>query len=165
MKTATTDRASIAEDYRLALRNVATPVSVVTTFDDDGQPHGTTVSAFIPLSMDPALVLVSLDNSSRLLGLLDVGAVMGINVLTSEQADVAHQFTLRARGRWTGIAWKPTAGAPAITERLAYISATVRTLAPAGDHTMVIGSVRRADRHHGTPLTYWQRTFGTFRER
>jgi len=164
MRIATTGRTSIADDYRLALRNVLSPVSVVTTFDGGGLPHGTTVSAFIPLSMDPPLLLVSLANSSRLLRLLDLGSVFGVNVLTSEQAQLSQRFAQRSEARWTGVAWHSTSGAPALTERLAYISAKVWQLAPAGDHTIVIGTVRRADRQFGEPLTYWQRTFGTFRQ-
>ena len=164
MNIATAPGTSVADDYRLALRNVLAPVSVVTTFDGDGRPHGTTVSAFIPLSMAPPLLLVSLANSSRLLALLDPGSVFGVNVLTSEQVDLGQRFAQRSEGRWAEVAWKSAGGAPALTKRLAYISAEVWRLAPAGDHTMVIGAVRCADRHMGVPLTYWQRTFGTFRE-
>ena len=42
---------------------VCTPVTVVTTADEDG-PHGATVSAFASLSLRPPLVTVALDRRS-----------------------------------------------------------------------------------------------------
>jgi flavin reductase (DIM6/NTAB) family NADH-FMN oxidoreductase RutF len=146
----------------MALRNVAAAVSVVSTFDSDGSPYGTTVSAFTPLSMDPALLLVSLANSSRLLSLLNPGTVLGINVLSAEQADIGERFAQRDPGRWTGVGWEARAGAPALIERHAFISAAVRQLIRAGDHTLVVSAVRCADRSVGEPLVYWQQGFGTF---
>ena len=50
---------NLTDRYRVAMRNVAAAVAVVTTFDPDGRPYGTTVSAFTPLSMEPPLLLVS----------------------------------------------------------------------------------------------------------
>lgn len=163
MTVISTARNAVAEDYRLALRNVAAAVSVVTTFDADEQPQGTTVSAFMPLSMDPALLLVSLDNSSRLLKLLQPRKVLGLNVLASDQDDLGKRFAQRATERWSGVAWETRAGAPALAESHAYVSVAVRQLIREGDHTLVLGAVRRADWNVGEPLIYWQRGFGTFR--
>jgi flavin reductase (DIM6/NTAB) family NADH-FMN oxidoreductase RutF len=152
----------VAERYRHALRNVAAAVAVVTAFDVDGAPHGTTVSAFTPLSMEPALLLVSLDNTSRLLTLVAPGTRLGVNVLAASQADVGRRFADRAADRWLGLAWRTEAGAPALRERHAFIGVETEQLIPAGDHTVVIGAVREADWAPGEPLLYWQRAFGSF---
>jgi flavin reductase (DIM6/NTAB) family NADH-FMN oxidoreductase RutF len=152
----------VAERYRHALRNVAAAVAVVTAFDADGVPHGTTVSAFTPLSMEPALLLVSLDNSSRLLTLLRPGAAIGVNVLAAGQADLGSRFADQTADRWRGLAWRVEAGAPALTERHAFIGIEAAQLIPAGDHTLLVGEVRAADWQPGEPLLYWQRAFGTY---
>ena len=76
--------------------------------------------------MDPALLLVSLDNSSRLLSLLQPGTVLGVNVLSAAQADIGERFAQRTSGRWTGVGWEARAGAPALIERHAFISVAVR---------------------------------------
>ena len=152
----------VAERYRHALRNVAASVAIVTAFDPDGEPYGTTVSAFTPLSMEPALLLVSLDNASRLLTLVAPGSRLGVNVLAAGQADVGRRFADRTADRWHGLAWQTRAGAPALGERLAFIGVETEQLVPAGDHTLVIGAVREADWDPGEPLLYWQRGFGTF---
>ena len=55
-----TAAAELQAHFREVMAGVATPVSVVTAISD-GRPHGTTVSAFASLSMDPPMVLVALD--------------------------------------------------------------------------------------------------------
>lgn len=160
VRTASVD---IADEYRLAMRNVAAAVAVVTTFDGAGRPYGTTVSAFTPLSMDPPLLLVSLDNTSRLLALVRSGQRLGVNVLAADQADVGGQFAQRGADRWLGVSWQSEAGAPALTERHAFIGITVDQRITAGDHTLLVGAVTAADWSDGSPLTYWQRGFGTYR--
>jgi flavin reductase (DIM6/NTAB) family NADH-FMN oxidoreductase RutF len=154
----------VAERFRLALRNVAAAVAIVTAFDDDGVPHGTTVSAFTPLSMDPALLLVSLDNASRLLRLVKPGRLLGVNVLAAGQADIGLRFAQRVADRWRGLAWQTESGAPALRERHAFIGVATEQLIPAGDHTLVVGAVREAGWTPGEPLLYWQRAFGTYQQ-
>jgi len=153
---------TVTDRYRVAMRNVATAVAVVTTFDPDGRAYGTTVSAFTPLSMDPPLLLVSLDNTSRLLALVVTGQSMGVNVLAADQGDLGRQFSQRSGDRWLGVRWRPEADAPALLERHAYIGITVERQILAGDHTLLVGSVTTADWDAGEPLTYWQREFGTY---
>ena len=162
VSVAVSDDLEVAERYRQALRNVAAAVAIVTTFDRSGEPHGTTVSAFTPLSMEPALLLVSLDNASRLLTLLEPGTAVGVNVLAAGQADLGSRFASQTADRWRGLAWRVEAGAPALTERHAFIGIETAQLIPAGDHTLVVGEVRAADWEPGKPLLYWQRAFGTY---
>ena len=152
----------VAERYRHALRNVAAAVAIVTTFDGEGRPHGTTVSAFTPLSMEPALLLVSLDNTSRLLTLVSPGTPLGVNVLAARQSGLGRVFADPTADRWRGLGWQTEAGAPALRERHAFIGVETEQLIPAGDHTLVVGAVREADWAPGEPLLFWQRSFGTY---
>ncbi len=154
--------ADVAERYRLALRNVAAAVAVVTAFDEAGTAHGTTVSAFTPLSMQPALLLVSLDNRSRLLAHIGPGRRVGVNVLAAHQGEVGLRFADPAADRWSGTDWGTEAGVPALADRHAFIAIDTTQLIPAGDHTLVIGAVQTAEWVTGDPLVYWQRGFGTF---
>ena len=153
---------NLAERYRLAMRNLAAAVAVVTTFDPDGRQYGTTVSAFMPLSMDPPLLLVSLDSTSRLLALVVPGQSVGVNVLAADRGDLGRQFSQPSGDRWLGVPWRPEADAPALIERHAFIGITVERQILAGDHTLLVGSVTSADWEPGEPLLYWQREFGTF---
>ncbi|WP_134739965.1 flavin reductase family protein [Nocardioides sp. 503] len=153
--------------FRAAMGNVAGPVSVVTTHAA-GKPAGTTVSAFVSLSMEPPMLLVSLQRGSYLLSLLSVGSTVGVNVLGADQADVATRFTGRHDERFTGIDWVLLDGAPALEDAHAWISLRVARLVPAGDHVLVLGDVvdatSRGPEPASGPLTYHRRSFGTHRD-
>src|SRR3954469_19110691 len=90
--------ATVPQELQTSFRNVmagvCTPVSVVTTIAD-GRPHGTTVSAFASLSMDPPMVQVSLDHGSELLALVRDSGTFGLNVLSSGQSALATMFATK----------------------------------------------------------------------
>lgn len=150
--------------FRSAMGNVAGPVSVVTTHAA-GRPAGCTVSAFTSLSMDPPMLLVSLQRGSQLLGLLSVGATVGVNVLDSAQAGLAQRFASRHDDRFADVAWVLRDGAPALAGAHAWVALRVARLVPAGDHVLVLGDVLNAwtDAQDDVtaPLTYHRRAFGT----
>lgn len=150
------------KDFRTAMGNVATPVAVVTTFDDE-IPHGTTVSAFTSLSMEPPMLLVSLDNTSALLPRLEVGVRFGLNVLASHQDQIALRFAQKRERKFEDIPWFAGDLAPRIVDAHAWVALDVAGLIEAGDHTIVTGTVLAAQASIGTPLTYYQRAFGTHR--
>lgn len=154
------DDAVLQKSFRSAMGNVAAAVSVVTTIHDGG-PHGSTVSAFASLSMDPPMLLVSLDNSSNLLTKLAVGSRVGVNVLAAHQDQVALRFAGKGDDKFLDVPWELEDGAPALRDRHAWVALTVAQLVVAGDHTLVLGAVEAADARDSAPLTYWQRTFGT----
>ena len=82
-------------DLRHCLGDFATGVTVVTCHTDDGGQHGATVNAFTAVSLDPPLVLVSLDRTSRCARLLD-GRPFTVNVLRGwRQQDLALHFAGR----------------------------------------------------------------------
>ena len=152
---------SLEGDFRRAMANVAAPVSVVTT-DVGGTPVGATVSAFDSLSMQPPLMTVALQRSSRLLSWLTTGARLGVNVLGSTQAAVAMRFARHDLDRFAGVTWSLVDGAPRLEGTHAWIVLDVLERLPAGDH-VVIGAVVSAERGIGAPLTYHDRIFGTHR--
>ena len=52
--------------FRSTMGRFATGVTVVSVSHDDGHLHAMTVNAFLSVSLDPPLVLVSLNNRSRM---------------------------------------------------------------------------------------------------
>lgn len=149
-----------ADLFRDVMAHVPSPVAVVTVLRD-GQPHGTTVSAFMSLSVDPPRLVISLDNRSQLLAQLQVGATAGVNILTAGQSDLATHFARKDKDP-AAVEWELTDGAP---PRLAgahsWLGLTVTELITTGDHTLVVGGVDTAYPAPEAPLVYWQRTFGT----
>ncbi|GAA1380594.1 hypothetical protein GCM10009613_05200 [Pseudonocardia kongjuensis] len=146
--------------FRDAMAGVCTPVSVVTTVEH-GRPHGTTVSAFASLSMDPPMVLVSLDAGSELLAMVRRTGTIGLNVLAADQSTLALRFARKGADKFDAVPWHPVAGAARLDGVAAWVGGTVDSVVAAGDHQLVLAHVRDADAAPGEPLTYHDRTFGT----
>lgn len=151
---------ALPDAFRDVMAEVCTPVSVVTTFDH-GRPHGTTVSAFTSLSLEPPMILVSLDRGSDLLRHLVEGVRFGVNVLGSGQAALAGAFARKGADKFAGIGWEPDTGAPRLAGSPGWLACRVDRLVDAADHVIVLGEVLRAVAAGGPPLTYHARRFGT----
>ena len=126
-----------------------------------GRPYGTTVSAFTSLSMDPPMVLVSLQRRSLLLAQLQLGAVSGVNVLGAAQADLARRFARSGPDDFGDVAWLAEHGAVRLLGSPGWLASRVVQLVEGGDHVIVLGAVLTATAADGAPLTYHARSFGT----
>jgi flavin reductase (DIM6/NTAB) family NADH-FMN oxidoreductase RutF len=146
--------------FKAVMGSVCTPVTVVTAFDGE-RAHGTTVSAFMSLSLDPPMVLVALDQKSDLLAVLTGASRFGINILSHAQNGVAAQFATKGGDKFAGIAWEPRSGAPHVLASACWFACEVAQLVPGGDHTIVLGNVVETDYLDHAPLTYHRRSFGT----
>jgi flavin reductase (DIM6/NTAB) family NADH-FMN oxidoreductase RutF len=146
--------------FREVMSGVCTPVSVVTAMDGQ-RPHGTTVSAFTSLSMDPPMVLVSLDRDSDLLALIQASGRFGLNVLETTQAGLARRFARKGKAKFEGVSWRLSQGLPRLAGGTGWLACAVERLVEGGDHVIVLGTVLAADRQPAPPLTYHARVFGT----
>ena len=147
--------------FRKVMAGVCTPVSVVTAIAD-GLPHGTTVSAFASLSMEPPMVLVSLACASELLAMIRESGTFGLNVLSSSQSALALKFATKGGvGKFAGVRWDVEVGVPRLPGAGGFLACDVAQFVEGGDHVVVLGLVRAADTASGPPLTYHARVFGT----
>lgn len=154
---------SLQETFKNVMAHVATPVAVVTSMNG-GSPAGTTVSAFLSLSMDPPMVLVSLDRGSETLELVTESRKFGVNILASDQHDAALRFaTKNGLGKFHGVRWDIDHALPRIVGAAGWVACTVEGVVEGGDHMIVLGHVVAAEQHDSHPLTYHRRTFGTHR--
>ncbi|QYB00681.1 flavin reductase family protein (plasmid) [Rhodococcus sp. USK10] len=143
------------------MAHVATPVAVVSSVDG-GLPVGTTVSAFMSLSMTPPMVLVSLDKGSETLELVATSRRFGLNILASDQTSTALKFAKKGGvGKFNGVRWDLDHEVPRITGVAGWVACTVGQIVEGGDHMIVLGTVVAAEHVHGEPLTYHGRVFGT----
>ncbi|MFW3168776.1 flavin reductase family protein [Geodermatophilus sp. CPCC 206100] len=154
-------RARLQGAFREAMASVAAPVSVVTSMTG-GLPHGATVSAFASLSMDPPMVLVSLDRRSGLLAVIRESGSFGVNVLGATQSSLALAFA-RTGGtaKFDGVSWQVDSGLPRLPGAPGWVACDVARLVEGGDHVVVLGDVVVAETTAGEPLTYHGRAFGT----
>ena len=149
-----------AQQFKDAMSQLAAAVTIVTTGTEEA-PHGTTVSAFMSLSLDPPMVLVSLDQRSSLLGQLTLGAPIGINVLSTEQGDLARRFADKSVDRFEGVSFSVVDAAPKLPCNHTWVAGNVDQLIAVGDHVLVVVDVEAAEVNSNQPLLYWQREFGT----
>jgi flavin reductase (DIM6/NTAB) family NADH-FMN oxidoreductase RutF len=134
----------------------ASGVTVVTCRSADGLPHGTTMTSFVVVSMDPPLVQVTPMRTSRICGYLSE-APFAVNVLSSHQADVALHFA--GRPNLGEIDWVDGATAPMLAGTTATICCVPWREYDGGDHTIVIGEIVDAVVTDRPPLTYYRRQF------
>jgi flavin reductase (DIM6/NTAB) family NADH-FMN oxidoreductase RutF len=146
--------------FREVMAGVCSPVAVVTAADGS-RPHGSTVSAFTSLSLHPPMVVVALDRTSRLLALIRDTGRFGVNVLGSGQSALARDFARRDGDRFAAAPWRLEDGLPRLEGTTGWLACRAAELVPGGDHVLLLGEVTRAQPAHGSPLTYFRRTFGT----
>jgi len=148
-------------DLRLVMSRVATPVTVVSCMLGDA-PHGTTVSAFVSLSLDPPLVLVCLDRSSDLLRAIRSSGRFGVNILGHEQERLARNFARKGPDKFEGVDWTVAQGLPRIQQAPGWLACELAKTTAGGDHLVLTGKVIVAEHADGAPpLTYCGGRFGT----
>jgi flavin reductase (DIM6/NTAB) family NADH-FMN oxidoreductase RutF len=135
----------------------ATGVAIVTCQDADG-PAGLTTNAVTSLSLDPLLLLVCFDNSSRTLAAVRSARRFAVNVLPAGQEDLAAVFASKrvAREKFEAVTHTVAHGVPVLDDALAWVACDLVELLPGGDHTIGIGSVIGGDAAEGEPLVFYR---------
>jgi len=129
---------------RNALGRFATGIAIVTAIDPDGHPIGLTVNSFSAVSLEPALVLWCLDNSSHNLEAFRRASHHAVNILAVDQQDLSNRFATWPTDRFAGLPWQGGAGgAPLFPGCCACFEVANETAHLAGDHTVFIGRVER----------------------
>jgi flavin reductase (DIM6/NTAB) family NADH-FMN oxidoreductase RutF len=156
------------EEFRAAMSRLAAGVVLVTAHDPDDGPRGEdvgmTATAFMSVSLDPPLVLVSLRNGSRMDDLLAEQPLWGVSVLSESQRHVAGRFAMKGRVSdrllFEDIPYTrgEVSGALLVRGALATLECRTEQRIEAGDHTLVIGRVLAAalPSGDGGPLLYFR---------
>lgn len=142
-------------DYRHALAQFATGVTIVAARSADGAPTGLTVNSFNSVSLEPPLILWSLSLKAGSLAAFRDCANYAINVLAAHQLDVAKRFALRGVDRFTGVSWH--AGPhelPLIGGSVAVLIARNHNQHLEGDHVIFVGEITQFDVPGGAPLVF-----------
>lgn len=148
--------------FRAVLGRFASGVTVVTARDEQGTPHGMTVSAFSSLSLDPPLVLVCVANDATMAPLLARTDAFSVNILSEGQEAVSRRFAGKLDDRFAGIGYHDgELGAPVLEEVLAWMQCRIINRHEAGDHTILVGQVEQAGASEGKPLLYYRGGYAT----
>jgi flavin reductase (DIM6/NTAB) family NADH-FMN oxidoreductase RutF len=149
--------AELGDDPRIALRRTlgmfATGVTVITTRERD-QVHGMTANAFMSVSLEPPLVLISVDRRTRMCALLHEGRNFGGSVLCETQAALSDRFAGRAVADAPEPRFEVIHDTPLVEGALAHFVANINRSYWGGDHSLFLGRVGYARYSEGTPLLF-----------
>jgi len=160
IEESTADAVITATEFRQAMGQFATGVTVITSVDAAGQPVGTTANAVSSLSLDPPLLLACFDQSSRTLAAIQAHGAFVVNVLAAPQEELSANFARRGLAAvWDSVLHQPgPTGSPRLHGVLAALECTVEHRLPGGDHAIVVGRVRhvQAGDAEAAPLLFWR---------
>ena len=153
-READTDRFD-RRDFRKALGQFTTGVTVITTRGIDGRRVGMTANSFSSVSLDPPLVLWSLARQAPSVGDFTGASHFAINVLAAHQHHLSRQFSTPQADKFGGVdCCEGTAGVPLLNGVIArFVCRNVKQY-DGGDHLIFIGEVERYDRFDGEPLVF-----------
>lgn len=143
--------------FRRTLGMFATGVTVITTQVGD-QVHGMTANAFMSVSLEPPLVVISVDRRSKMHQLLYEGRHYGINVLADDQQAMSDRFAGRRAAEGEAEVEEPTFvqvhETPLVDGAIAHLVARVVRSYWGGDHSLFLGRVEYARYGVGRPLLF-----------
>lgn len=148
--------------FKAALGNYPTGVAIVTTVDSEGHPVGLTINSFTSLSMDPLLVLWSIDHKSSSIHTFKETGKFVVHLLAEDQNELVRIFSKKDLDRFSEINWSFSANQlPIIEGAFAVFECETFQTIEAGDHTIFIGSVKNMQVKEKSPLLYHRRTVGS----
>lgn len=154
-----------AESLKKTMRRWVSGVTVITT--SDGQERlGVTASSFTSISVDPPLILFSLQSFTPTLKLIEKTGVFAVSILTTKQANLSVQFAGFAKlpegaDKFYGVELKTAVtGSPIIAEAASWMDCKLASIYEAGLSRIVVGEVLATDQGEDIlPLVYLNRGY------
>ena len=145
--------------FRNAMGKFATGVNVIAT-ETDGEIHGMTANAFMSVSLDPKLIVISIKEDAKMLDKIKQSNRFSVNVLSCEQQEESMIFAGQKKPE-EAFQFDYLEGVPVVRNALAQLSCEVYNEHVEGDHTLFIGRVTGLELLDGEPLIF---NCGKYRE-
>jgi len=143
--------------FRQLLGRFATGVTVITTRNAAGEPEGMTASSVASVSLEPPLLLVSVDHRNVMHQALAQATHFVVNVLAADQEALSRRFAELEDNRFDGVGFHiGKLGLPILDGVLAHIECAKDAAVEAGDHTIYFGLVTGGAVTDGRPLLYYR---------
>jgi flavin reductase (DIM6/NTAB) family NADH-FMN oxidoreductase RutF len=152
-------------DFRRAVSQFATGVTVVTVECAPQRVHGMTANSFTSVSLEPPLVSICVDERAHLLPLLKERRLFGVNVLKQDQQNLSEFFARpeqdqeqheREQARHQVSFHWTREGIPLLDDVLCQVACRLDAAHVAGDHTIVVGEVLSVRLYSGEPLVFFR---------
>ncbi|UOE75957.1 flavin reductase family protein [Parageobacillus thermoglucosidasius] len=139
--------------FRNAMGKFATGVTVITS-SLNGQVRGMTANAFMSVSLNPKLVLISVGEKAKMNSVIQQTGKFAVNILSDQQQALSMLFAGQLKEeRNVEFAWMD--GHPILPDSLANILCDVDISYVAGDHTLYVGKVTDIYMKEGDPLLFF----------
>jgi flavin reductase (DIM6/NTAB) family NADH-FMN oxidoreductase RutF len=143
--------------FRSVLGRFATSVTVLSARDARGKDHGMTASAFSSVSLDPPLVLTCVDKTASIYPTLFETDHIGISILGEHQENSSRRFADKDADRFDAREiQRGEHGVALLRDAHAHIEARIVARHDAGDHTIFVAAVEKAEALGGRPLLYYR---------
>lgn len=142
---------------RQVMGHFATGVTIITTLNKAGQMHGLTANAFTSVSLEPPLLLISVDKKAESWPAFEESRVFTVNILADDQEGLSRKFAVSGGNKFEGVAYRLGAnGAPILDGALAFIECTLYAAYEGGDHSIYLGEIQQAEIREGKPLLFFR---------
>ena len=148
---------------RDALGTFATGVCIITVHPPHRGPFGMTVNSFASVSLDPPLVLWSLQNDSECFSAFDNASQFGVNILNNTQVELSNYYAQKGDHNLLAGSYRyGRSGAVVLKDVVTSFECNIEARYPGGDHTIFIGRVMEVhSRPAAKPLVFYG---GQYRE-
>ena len=152
-----------SREFRNALGSFPTGVCVITALSEEGKPFGVTVNSFASVSLDPALVLWSLQNNSECFGSFEKADKFAVNILASEQQALSGYYAVKGDHLLLPEEFRiGKSGTPILKNALTTFECNSWASYPGGDHVILVGQVTEMEHNpNKAPLLF---SAGQYRE-
>jgi flavin reductase (DIM6/NTAB) family NADH-FMN oxidoreductase RutF len=149
--------------FRDALGHFATGVAIITARNPAAEPFGITINSFASVSLDPPLILWSLDRGSDRFAMLSDVTHFGVNVLASGDRGLSQRFSRKGEHLLPPeLVRDGSHGVPLILSAMATFSCSTEHRYDGGDHIILVGRVlEHSHSSHDLPLVYYR---GAYRD-
>jgi flavin reductase (DIM6/NTAB) family NADH-FMN oxidoreductase RutF/DNA-binding MarR family transcriptional regulator len=142
-------------EFRNALGNFATGVTIITAANIDGGYVGVTANSFNSVSLDPPLVLWSLAKDARSLTAYQAAEFFAVNVLSADQVSLSNHFASQADDKFEETKFELGFGnAPLLDGCAARFQCKTSFVQEGGDHLIFVGEVVDFDNSGRASLIY-----------
>jgi len=142
-------------DFRRALGQFATGVTVVTARASDGRKIGVTVNSFSSVSLNPPLILWSLARQAPSFADFTSCTHFAVNVLEAKQHHLSRQFSTPWPDKFAGVDFaEGKAGVPIMSGAIAQFACRKVKQYDGGDHVIFLGEVEEYKYNDGEPLVF-----------
>ncbi|PWA12165.1 oxygenase [Pueribacillus theae] len=147
--------------FKNVMGNYPTGVTILTTINSIGKPVGLTVNSFASVSLNPQLILWSIDHKADSLESFTKGNYFAVHMLAGDQQELCNTFARKKIDRFKECHWTISENnLPIIEDVFAVLQCKKFKCIEAGDHTILVGEVIDIEVKDKEPALYHRRQFG-----